>query len=149
MSAGSRIRKSDSKFPSSCRGDFSGRGHRDPEATLLQLYNQLSGSSPPGTAGPPPPDCPSVYWSSTVSAGRQALGRQSGARPPPLRAKTHKCPKRAKQTISGLASPGAIGITNATHANCPPRVATRLFVGPARTAQHGRLASRQRRLESV
>lgn len=72
--------------------------------------------------------------------GRNQEG-EPGAPPPPPLAETDKCPPCAKQTIIGLALPGAIGITNATHANCPPRVATRLFVGPARTAQHGRTAT--------
>lgn len=155
LSAGSKIRKREPESSSSCRRDFLGRGHGDPIAALSQLFSQLfsfSGSSPPALRGLPILVAPQSIGC-TVSAGRQEPGKAVlGAAPRaerPPRAETHKCPPGTKQTIIRLATPGAIGITNATHANCLPPVPKRLFVGPAGTAQHGRTGSVRRRPASA
>lgn len=152
---GPRLGKGSLKAPSSCRRDFLGRGHRDPIAALSQLFSQLfsfSGSSPPARRGLPILVAPQSMGY-TVSAGRQEPGKAvlhaapRAERPP--RAETHKCPQGTKQTIIRLATPGTIGITNATHSNCLPPVPKRLFVGPAGTAQHGRTGSVRRRPASA
>lgn len=121
------------------------RGH--PPPVVQQALQDLT----PGTMGPPPPPARLAPRSPGAPLRPQGVRsrRLSGSRPPPPPAETHECPKRAKQTISGLVSPGTAGITNATNANCPPRVATRLFVSPAFTAQHGRTRSCRGRLASA
>lgn len=126
MSAGSKERKILPKFCPPAEG-LPGSGRREPP--------------PPGNATPfIPPALPGrrglPLSIAPLSAGARALGwvrgkagagRWSGALQPPPWAETHKCPPRTEQTISGLASARAIGMTNASHANCPPRVATRLW----------------------
>lgn len=146
---GPRKGKGVRKFCSLAEGTF----WEEVTGTPRSPYSSYSTSSPgahPRHEGPPPqpPDCPSISRRPTASAGRRepkavrdAATSCSGRNP--------QVSERAKQAISGLVSPGTVGITSATHANCPPRVATRLFVSPARTAQHGRTRSGRGRLASA
>lgn len=106
----------------SCRG-LPGRGRRDPEAR----YSSYPTGSP-RAAGLPGHIAP-LSAGGGGSAGRQGPGRLAGALrlPPPPKPTSVRC---TEPTISGLAPPCSVGMTNAWHANCPPRVAARLFVGP-------------------
>jgi hypothetical protein len=104
--------------------------------------------SSPAVLSPQSAFPPLCRWGARHSEGSQ--GPQARARAPcHLRRRKPTSVPNALDKQSCPAWLSAIGITNTTNANCPPRVAKRLFGGPARTAQHGRTASVQAAGESL
>lgn len=91
---------------SSCRRDFLGRGHRDPDPALLQLLSRLF-SLPlreltPCKAGAPHPGCPSISGLQCPRGGRSGGGDAQPVLSVLHGAKTHKCPSGAKQSSASL-----------------------------------------------